>query len=99
MLEIHPTKWRVCPICGKEMSLYYHYPNANSLKSLNNKFGTDFSDCDHISDIWDELINNGVRKVDIASFLIEKGDLDLYTRTAEKDEIIEALEYACRKRG
>lgn len=29
MLEIHPTKWKVCQICGKEMSLYYHYPNAN----------------------------------------------------------------------
>ncbi len=97
MLEIHPTKWKVCQICGKEMSLYYHYPNANFLKSLNKKFGTDFSDCDHISDIWDELIINGIRKVDIASFLIEKGDLDLNARTAEKDAIIEALEYACRK--
>ena len=29
MLEIHPTKWKVCQICGKEMSLCYHYPNAN----------------------------------------------------------------------
>lgn len=97
MLEIHPTKWKVCQICGKEMSLYYHYPNANFLKKLNKKFNTDFSDCDHIGDIWDELINNGVRKIDIAAFLIAEGDLDLNARTSEKDEIIEALEYACRK--
>lgn len=97
MLEIHPSKWKVCQICGKEMSLYYHYPNANFLKSLNKKFGTDFSDCNHISDIWDELINQGVRKLDIAAFLISKGNLNLDVHTAEKDEIIDALEYACRK--
>lgn len=97
MLEIHPTKWKVCQICGKSMSLYYHYPNANFLKSLNKKFGTDFSDCDHISDIWDELINQGVRKNTIATFLINKGDLDLDPRVSEKDEIIDALEYTCRK--
>ena len=92
MLEIHPTKWKVCQICGREMSLYYHYPNANFLKSLNAKFGTDFSDCDHIGDIWDELIERGVCKEEIADFLIRKGNLDLHARTAEKEEIIDALE-------
>ena len=37
MLEIHPTKWKVCQICGKEMSIYYHYPNANFLCSCQAK--------------------------------------------------------------
>ena len=97
MLEIHPTKWKVCQICGKEMSLYYHYPNANFLKSLNKTFHSDFSDRDHISDIWDELMNRGMCKSDIAAFLICKGGLDLDARKANKDEIIAALEYACRK--
>lgn len=97
MLEIHPTKWKVCQICGKEMSLYYHYPNANFLKSLNKQFNSDFTDCDHISDIWDELINKGIRKTAIASFLISKGSLNLNAATATKEEIIDALEYACRK--
>lgn len=95
MLKIHPTKWKVCQICGKEMSLYYHYPNAIFLKSLNKRFGTEFTECDHISDIWDELINQGVHKTDIAAFLINKGNLDVHV--TEKDEIIDALEYACRK--
>ena len=99
MLAIHPTKWKVCQICGKEMSLYYHYPNANFLKSLNKRFASDFSDCDHISDIWDELIHKGIRKTDIASFFISKGALDLNAITASKEEIIDALEYACRKNG
>ena len=99
MLAIHPTKWKVCQTCGKLMSLYYHYPNANFLKALNKTFHCEFSDCDHISNIWDELINRGVRKEELAKFLISKGDLELNYKTAEKDEIINALEYACRKGG
>lgn len=99
MLAIHPTKWKVCQTCGKAMSLYYHYPNANFLKSLNKEFNSEFTDCDHISDIWDELLNQGYKKKQIARFLIKKGDLDLNPITAEKDEIIDALEYACRKGG
>lgn len=99
MLEIHPTKWKVCQICGKEMSLYYHYPNANFLNALNKEYSTEFSDCDHISDIWDDLINSGVSEKDIASFLIKKGGLTDISVTAGKDIIIEKLEYACRKGG
>lgn len=97
MLAIHPTKWKVCQICGKEMSLYYHYPNANFLKSLNKQFDTEFTDCDHIGDVWDELLNKGVRKKDISKFLIQKASLDLDVELSEKDTIINALEYACRK--
>lgn len=97
MLEIHPTKWKVCQICGKEMSLYYHYPNANFLKSLNKTFNSEFTDCDHISDIWDELIAQGNKKINIAKFLIQKGDLNLDPNNSSKEEIIDALEYACRK--
>ena len=97
MLAIHPTKWKVCQTCGREMSLYYHYPNANFLKSLNSTFGTDFTDCDHIHDIWDELVANGTSEIDIARFLIAKGSLTLNPTTATKDEVINALEYACRK--
>lgn len=96
MLAIHPTKWKVCQTCGKEMSLYYHYPNVIFLKSLNSAFDTDFTDCDHISDIWDELTENGVERQKIAKFLIDKGGLPLEP-SANKDDIIEALEYRCRK--
>ncbi|MGN8782670.1 hypothetical protein ACTNE5_11180 [Acidaminococcus fermentans] len=85
MLAIHPTKWKVCQTCGNEMSLYYHYPNANFLKSLNNKFGTNFTDCDHIQNIWDALIAMGINKIDIANFLIQKGELPLNPSTATKD--------------
>ena len=96
MLAVHPTKWKVCQTCGKEMSLYYHYPNVNFVNSLNRMFNSNFTDCDHISDIWDELTKNGIEREKIAKFLIEKGELSLDC-SADKDDIIEALEYKCRK--
>lgn len=97
MLAIHPTKQKVCQICGRSMSLYYYYPNANFLKSLNKTFSCEFTECDHISDIWDKLIIRGVKEQKIADFLIKKGDLDLDSLQATKEEIIDAMEFACRK--
>lgn len=99
MLAIHPTKMKVCQTCGRSMSLYYHYPNANFLKSLNKTFNCNFTECDHISDIWDELIQQGTSKEKLAEFLITKGKLTLDYKTAEKDDIVNTLEYACRKGG
>ena len=96
MLAIHPTKWKVCQTCGEKMSLFYHYPNAYFLTGLNCQFGTKYTECDHISDIWDDLISNGFCHTQVASYLISKGSLDLSV-TASKDEIINRLEYACRK--
>lgn len=96
MRKIHPTGWKVCQTCGREMSIYYFYPNANFLKALNKKFGTEFTDCDHISDIWDSLVDDGIKTVDVATFLISKGELNLDPKTATKDEIINQLELECR---
>ena len=97
MLKIHPTKWKVCQTCGKKMSLYYHYPNATFLKSLNKNFHCNFTECDHISDIWNLLVESGVSEKDFAKFLIEKGELNLNPSTASKEEILNALEFVCRK--
>lgn len=96
MRELHPTKWKVCQICGRAMSVYYYYPNAYFLKSLNEEFDSDFCDCDHISDIWDELINRGVSKDRLAHFLIDKGNLSIDASSVEKEDIIDMLEKACR---
>lgn len=96
MLAIHPTKWKVCQTCGHKMSLYYHYPNANFVSAFNREFGTNFSDCDHISDIWDQLLDKGFSHVQISRFFIRKGDLN-YSCSDSKETIINALEYVCRK--
>ena len=96
MLAIHPTKRKVCQTCGREMSLYYHYPNANFLKALNRAFDSEFTECDHILDIWEALSKRGFSDTRIAHFLIEKGSLQI-SASASREEIVEALEYACRK--
>lgn len=96
MLAIHPTKRKVCQTCGREMSLYYHYPNANFLKALNRAFDSEFTECDHILDIWEELSKRGVPDTRIAHFLIEKGSLQI-SASLSREKIVKALEYACRK--
>ncbi len=97
MLAIHPTKRKTCQICGSEMSLYYHYPNADFLKALNKRFHSDFTLCDSIPDIWDCLTSQGFSEREIAAFLIKKGDLDSGLSEAGKQTVIDALERACRK--
>lgn len=99
MLAIHPTGYKACQICGREMSLRYHYPNANFLKSINNTFNSNFTECDHISDIWDVLLSSGYSSSKIASFLIKKGALTNVNISSPKESIIDALELACRKGG
>ncbi len=97
MLAIHPTKRKVCQTCGREMSLYYHYPNSNFLKKLNKTFNGTYTSCDHISDIWDDIIQRGYTSEQVSDFLISSGKLDLDSTCSTKEEIIEALEFACRK--
>lgn len=97
MLAVHPTKKKICQICGREMSLYYHYPNASFLRGLNSRFGSSYTSCDYIGVIWDDLINNDVDECEIAEFLITKGNLDLNPATAKKADVIRKLELACRK--
>lgn len=99
MLEIHPTKKKVCQICGKSMDLYYYYPSVVFAKSLNKHFNSNFTENDNINEIWDCLVDNGIKKTEIAKFLVEKGDLDLNWKIETKEKIIAALEFACRKKG
>ncbi|MBO5628394.1 MAG: hypothetical protein J5965_04870 [Aeriscardovia sp.] len=102
MRAIHPTKKKICQICGKEMSIYYHYPNARLVESLNKDFkdyGADFTECDHISDVWDTLIDNGVSTEQLAKYFIKKAGLSLNSSNATKEEIIDSIEIKCRKEG
>ncbi|TAE73825.1 MAG: restriction endonuclease [Bacteroidetes bacterium] len=41
-VTIHPTKLHTCQICGKSLSIFYVYPNSNTLKKINQTFETDF---------------------------------------------------------
>ncbi|MBQ7985080.1 MAG: restriction endonuclease, partial [Bacteroidales bacterium] len=44
---IHPTKKHVCQCCGKELSVYYEYPNKNLLKKLNTHFNISINQTDY----------------------------------------------------
>lgn len=76
MLEIHPTKTKPCQICGKSMSLYYHYPNANLVKALKKEFNYDYDIYESIYDVCNNLKSNGVSEKNIIRFLKEKCKLD-----------------------
>jgi len=39
---IHPTKIHTCQICSKSLRVEYVYPNANTLKKINQIFNADF---------------------------------------------------------
>ena len=97
MLAIHPTKEKVCQTCGRSMSLFYHYPNANFLKAINQQFHSYFTMNDHIRDIWNALLDNGISEDMIARFFITKGSLPISSEKMDQKNIIDALEYASRK--
>ncbi len=55
---IHPTKIHTCQICGKNLSILYVYPNANTLKKINQTFQTNFQPFENdIFEIIDALPN------------------------------------------
>ena len=99
MREIHPTKWKVCQTCGRKMSIYYHYPSANCIKAIKKQFGIEYNETDHISDIWDDLLNNGNTNSSIADFFVYYAGLTGVDKTSSKESIIDALEKICRNEG
>ena len=99
MREIHPTKNKVCQICGGSMSIYYYYPTVNFLKALKKEFKYDFTQCTHLSDIWDALLENSISVESIKKFLVEKFKLEKSSLNLLKDELINKCEFACRKGG
>lgn len=90
MLEIHPTKRKPCQICGKEMSLYYHYPNATFVKSIKKEFDYDCDVYETIYDVCDNLKKNGISEQTIINFLKKK-----FKFTEEKEIDLETLISYC----
>ncbi len=98
MREIHPSKEHVCQICGSRMSIYYHYPSVNFLKTIKREFALEFTEYDHISDIWEQLLNSGVSDDKIRVFLKRKFEIQDITGKS-KDDIIAVCERKCRENG
>ena len=98
MREIHPTKQHICQTCGSSMSIYYHYPSANFLKALEREFSLSFSDCDHVSDIWDQILAGGISEKTLSLFFKHKFELE-DVGAGGKEEIIKMCEHKCREGG
>ena len=79
------------------MSIYYLYPNSIFLKKINDTFHCQYTECDNISDIWDDLIRKGYKENKIKSFFVESINADFDVENKNKKEIIELLEEQCRK--
>lgn len=98
MREIHPTKVHVCQICGSRMSIYYHYPGANFLKAIALKFELEFTECDHIGDIWKQILDSGVTEDEVRIFFKHKFELPDVSYK-DTNEIIALCERKCRENG
>lgn len=51
MRKIHPTGEKVCQVCGRKISIFYHYPTAHLIDKIEKKFGKRFYNTTHISEI------------------------------------------------
>ena len=92
MFKIHPTKTKPCQICGKVMSLYYYYPNANLLKAIKKKFNLEFSYTDSIQDITKFLIDRFPINDVLTFFSMIFND----SETTTISELIDSYELKCR---
>ncbi|MFZ1301837.1 MAG: hypothetical protein WAQ27_04680 [Candidatus Microsaccharimonas sp.] len=97
MYAIHPTKLKVCQICGETMSISYVYPNANFAKALIQRFNIEIDVYDSLYEVWDSVLLQG----NVAG-LIELINTKFGTNFTESDSpksIITQCEVLCRLGG
>lgn len=97
MRAIHPTKIKVCQICGRKMSILYYYPSSNLLKLIERKFNVKVDKLSHIYEIWDILSDNSDEGI-VKDFFIKTFNLDNSYNTKTKTEILDSCEYLCREK-
>ncbi len=95
MLAVHPTKQKVCQICGEPMSLYYVYPNAPFRKTLISLFDIEVGVYDSLADVWNTIIGSGATTGQIVQVINTKFGT-AFTASDSKDAIIAECEALCR---
>lgn len=95
MFEIHPTKQKVCQICGKTMSLYYIYINTNFAKSIKKAFNYNSDTTQSLYDVCKDLKALKFTDEKIKQFLIKSFPIDVDTSNS-LDAIINKCEISCR---
>lgn len=96
MFSIHPTKKKVCQICGKTMDLHYIYPSKKTITYFENNFNYVYNKYDSIYDIVDKLPSF---EKDIKNYLIKKSSLTNEDKDKNINDIISLVENDCRNNG
>jgi len=96
MLEIHPTKRKTCQVCGKELELYYVYPNYYMIQALKKFFNYDCEGTTHINTVIQDLQYAGVSTSEIKNFLIKKVSLDPAASKLSLNQVVKKCELTCR---
>lgn len=100
MRKIHPTGEKVCQVCGKTMSIFYHYPTARLINKIEKKFGTRFHNTMHISNVWDKLLTSGNKESTLVNFFLECAGVNkTLSGSTDKESVIETLENISRNHG
>ena len=95
MLAVHPTKMKVCQVCGKSMSLYYIYPNANLVKDLIKNFGFP---CTLTTSIYDyaDLAKTKFEEKKVISYFVKKFKLSSSYLNSSLKKVLDECENQCR---
>lgn len=96
MFEIHPTKRKVCQICGEEMSLEYIYPNHYFKKYLEEKYNYTCDTFDTLYDINEFLLNQNISESEIKDIYISKLSLDKNKFSLTLADLVKEIELLCR---
>lgn len=80
------------------MSIFYHYPSKNTVKSIQKEFDLSVTENDHIFDIWTQLTESGFTDAKVGTFLLNKCGLSYHSSMSVK-ETIDMVENACRVDG
>jgi len=95
MLDIHPTKYKPCQICGKSMSLLYVYPNKYLIKAIKDMFGIEIDAVAPIDSVYDMMVEAS-NEMQVKKFFIKKFGLDSNLENGTKQDIIDICEKICR---
>lgn len=95
MFQIHPTKIKVCQICGSEMSLYYIYLNTTLVNKINKQFNLQLDTNTSLYDAYDLMVQKKGEKA-VKLFLINEFELDSKYIASEGELLIDACEQTCR---
>lgn len=96
MYELHPTKEKVCQICGRTMSIKYIYPNKNFIEFLNKNYNYAYNVFDTIYDINVYLQKNNISEENIKRIYINKMKFELEKINLSLNNLMELVELECR---